>query len=222
MLISESSFLLGLITSKFRSSGQTCVCANRIFIHSSIIDLFATRLAAKLAETFHFGSVWDKDVSYGPLYSSKAFSKINAQVNDALSKGAKLLVGGGDSKSNSRFGPNFYPPTILMGGSKDMLYLKEETFGPVAFLLSFDNDEEVIQQANSVNAGLASYFYTENISRIWKVSEALEYGMVGVKVGLVSACEQPFGGIKESGIGREGGKDALDEYTDVKSVTVGL
>lgn len=176
-------------------------------------------LEKRVKEVFHYGSVWDDYVNFGPLYSSKAFTKVEAQIEDAVSKGAKIILGG---KRDSAQGPNFFPPTILRGGSERMKFMKEETFGPVAFLTEFETDEEVIAKANSVDVGLAAYFYTESLSRLWKVSEALETGMVGVRVGIISACEQPFGGIKDSGIGREGGKDALDEYTNIKSITVGL
>ena len=209
----------GVIASKFRSSGQTCVCANRIFVHKSIIDEFAEVLEKKMNETFTFGSVWDKKVNFGPLYSKKAFEKINAQIEDAKSAGAKIV---GSQKAPKDQGPNFYPPTIISNANANMRFMREETFGPLAFLVPFETDEEVIAMANKTNAGLASYFFTEDISRLWRVAEALQSGMVGVRVGLISACEQPFGGIKDSGIGREGGKDALDEYTEVKSVTIGL
>lgn len=126
------------------------------------------------------------------------------------------------SQATGDYGPNFYPPTIIKGASSDMRFMKEETFGPLAFLVPFETDDEVITMANDTNAGLASYFYTEDISRLWRVAEALESGMVGVRLGLISACEQPFGGIKDSGVGREGGRDALDEYTEIKSITVGI
>ncbi|PGH17887.1 hypothetical protein AJ79_00786 [Helicocarpus griseus UAMH5409] len=211
----------GLISSKFRSSGQTCVCANRIFIQSSIINTFASVLETRLAETFTYGSVWDPKVNYGPLYSPKAFEKLTCQIQDAVSKGGKLL-GKDVGEAQAHYGPNFYPPTIITGATTDMLFMKQETFGPLAFLIPFQTEEEVIALANDTDAGLASYFYTEDIGRLWRVSEALEAGMIGVRVGLVSACEQPFGGVKESGIGREGGSGALDEYLIVKSITVGL
>ncbi|OAP57000.1 hypothetical protein AYL99_09112 [Fonsecaea erecta] len=228
----------GLITSKFRSSGQTCVCANRILVQRPILEKFAAVLAEKLQKTFRYGSVWDRQVNFGPLYAPKAFEKIDAQIQDALDKGGKIFAsggGGGDddkktkndgtegkAKGKGMYGPNFYPPTIVTHATTDMLFMKQETFGPLAFLVPFDDEDEAVALANDTSAGLASYFYTEDISRLWRVSEALESGMVGVRVGLISACEQPFGGVKESGVGREGGRDALDEYTEIKSVTVGL
>ena len=220
---------LGLISSKFRSSGQTCVCANRVFVHRSIMESFASILVEKLSKTFHYGSVWDKSVNFGPLYSQKAFEKINAQIEDALAKGGRIVsqvsntngtVNGG--RETESLGPNFRAPEIITHATKDMLFMRQETFGPLAFLVPFDTEDEVIEMANDTSAGLASYFYTEDISRLWRVSEALESGMVGCRVGLISACEQPFGGVKESGTGREGGRDALDEYTEVKSITVGI
>jgi succinate-semialdehyde dehydrogenase/glutarate-semialdehyde dehydrogenase len=189
------------------------------------MDAFATVLATKLGATFRYGSVWDKSVNFGPLYAERAFTKITAQLDDALAHGAKIHA---DETSralpgpNGGLGPNFYAPRIVTNATKDMLFMREETFGPLAFLVPFDTDDEVIALANSTNAGLASYFFTEDISRVWRVSEALESGMVGVRVGLISACEQPFGGIKDSGVGREGGRDALNEYTEIKSITVGI
>lgn len=215
-------YVVGLISSKFRSSGQTCVCANRIFIHSSIIEEFSAALAKALTSTFRYGSVWDKSVNFGPLYSRKALNKLTAQVDDALSKGGKVYHGGLGWESGPTHGPNFYPPTIIVGANTDMLFMTEETFGPLAFLVPFDTEEQVIALANNTDAGLAAYFYTEDISRLYRVSEALETGMVGVRVGLISACEQPFGGVKDSGVGREGGRAALEDYTEVKSVTVGV
>lgn len=210
----------GLISSKFRSSGQTCVCANRIFVHSSIVDKFASILSSKVRSTLRYGSVWDPKCNFGPLYSQRAFEKIHAQIEDATAKGGKIFLGG--TATDHSYGPNFFPPTIITGASIKMLFMEQETFGPLAFLVPFDTDEEAISLANGTNAGLAAYFFTEDISRVWTVSEELETGMVGVRVGLISACEQPFGGVKDSGTGREGGKDALDEYTEVKSITVGV
>ncbi|POR32521.1 Succinate semialdehyde dehydrogenase [Tolypocladium paradoxum] len=210
----------GLISSKFRSSGQTCVCANRIFVHRAIIQEFARLLQATQEKLFIFGSVWDPKVNFGPLYSPKGVEKVKQHVYDAVSKGARLVSGGSIQKD---LGPHFYPPTILLDSDPQaMRFGNEETFGPVAPLVPFDTEEEVIKLANSYQSGLASYFYTENISRLWRVAEALDTGMVGVRVGLISACEQPFGGIKESGIGREGSKFGVEDYTNVKSVTVGL
>lgn len=187
-------------------------------------------MQARLGETFHYGSVWDPKVNFGPLYSPKASEKVSRQYQDAVDHGASI-AGDDVAATQAKYGPNFYPPTVATlgggttkkaGDARDMLFMREETFGPLAFLVPFDTDEEAITLANDTDAGLASYFYTEDISRLYRVSEALEAGMVGVRVGLVSACEQPFGGVKDSGIGREGGPGALDEYLNVKSVTVGI
>lgn len=145
---------------------------------------------------------------------------MNAQIDDAISKGGKIY--NNDRELSQSRSPNFFPPTIITGAKTNMLFMEQETFGPLAFLVPFETDEEVIAAANNTSAGLAAYIYTENISRVWKVSEALDTGMVGVRVGIISACEQPFGGIKDSGTGREGGMNALDEYTEVKSITVGI
>jgi len=190
-------------------------------VHKSIMYDFADILKKKMNETFTYGSVWDKKVNFGPLYSEKAFDKIKSQIEDATSKGGNVITASNVDSSQDH-GPNFYPPTIITNSTIEMSFMKEETFGPLAFLVPFETDEEVIKLANKTNAGLASYFYTSDISKLWRVSEALQSGMVGVNVGIVSACEQPFGGIKDSGVGREGGKDALDEYTDIKSITVGI
>ncbi|OQV03812.1 hypothetical protein CLAIMM_08806 [Cladophialophora immunda] len=208
----------GLITSKFRSSGQTCVCANRIFVHASILDKFADALTDGLKRTFTYGSVWDRKVNFGPLYAGKGIAKVEDHLDDALGKGARVHAGGKDNT----LGPNFFPATVVKGGTAGMKFMKEETFGPLAFLVPFQTEAEVIKMANTSDVGLAGYFYTEDISRLWRVSEALKVGMVGVRVGLVSAAEAPFGGVLESGLGREGGIAALEEYLDIKSITIGI
>ncbi|KAJ2976555.1 hypothetical protein NQ176_g4885 [Zarea fungicola] len=187
------------------------------------MDAFADSLAEGLRSTFRYGSVWDRLTNFGPLYGAKGVGKVKEHLEDALSKGATLHYGGEDSS----YGPNFFPATVVKGGKEGMKFMTEETFGPLAFLIPFETEEEVIRMANnSVNGeapvGLASYLYTENMSRCWKVSEALKVGMVGVRVGLVSAAEGPFGGVFQSGLGREGGLAALDEFLDVKSITIGI
>jgi succinate-semialdehyde dehydrogenase/glutarate-semialdehyde dehydrogenase len=209
----------GCVSSKFRSSGQTCICANRVFVHEDVIDKFAELLKKRVGEVIKVGGVWDKAANFGPLYAGKGVEKVVRHVEDAKGKGAKVVLGG---ELDKQYGPNFYPPTILTGVSRESVFLQEETFGPVAALVPFKTEEEVIGMANDVDVGLAGYFYTENIGRLWRVAEALEVGMVGARVGLISACEQPFGGIKESGVGgREGSRWALDEYLNIKSITVG-
>ncbi|KAI3573498.1 Aldehyde/histidinol dehydrogenase [Fusarium oxysporum f. sp. albedinis] len=211
----------GVIASKFRSSGQTCVCANRIYVHSSIMDAFADTLSDTLKATFVYGSVWDAKVNFGPLYSGKGLAKVEAHLQDAIQQGSRVSYRG----TEDNLGPNFFPPTVVVvprGETLMMKFLTEETFGPLAFLVPFDSEEEVVRLANATDVGLAAYFFTESISRVWRVSEALKVGMVGVGVGLVSAAEQPFGGVLESGLGREGGPAALEEYLDIKSITVGI
>jgi succinate-semialdehyde dehydrogenase / glutarate-semialdehyde dehydrogenase len=196
------------------------VCANRVFVHRSIIEEFTRVLRTTQENLLVCGSVWDPKVNFGPLYSGKAVEKVKRHVDDAVSKGAKVITGGFIKKD---LGPNFYVPTIVVDSKpQTMCFGHEETFGPVAPLVAFDTEEEVLQIANTYESGLAAYFYTENISRLWRVAEALETGMVGVQVGLISACEQPFGGIKESGIGREGSKFGVEDYVNIKSITVGI
>jgi succinate-semialdehyde dehydrogenase / glutarate-semialdehyde dehydrogenase len=212
--------LPGLITSKFRSSGQTCVCANRVLVHSSILDKVTESLSRNLEETFVYGSVWDKKVNFGPLYGGKGIQKVEKHLQQALSSGAILHTGGKEAARHK--GPNFFPPTVVTGSKDNMKFLKEETFGPIAFLVPFETEQEAIKLANDTDVGLAAYFYTEDISRLWRVSEALKVGMVGARVGLVSAAEMPFGGVQESGLGREGSVTALEEYLDTKAITVGF
>jgi succinate-semialdehyde dehydrogenase/glutarate-semialdehyde dehydrogenase len=216
----------GLITSKFRSSGQTCVCANRILVHESIINEFANQLKTRIGEVLIPGSVWDSKTNYGPLYSAKGLEKVKRHLQDAQSNGSQLIIGGLPEKDGSG-GPNFVPPTLFVHtkGStprESFAFSTEETFGPLGVLIPFSTEEEALEYANNSEAGLASYFYTEDASRMWRVAEALETGMVGVQVGLISAAEQPFGGIKTSGAGREGGGHCLEEYTEIKSITFGI
>ena len=227
----------GLIASKFRSSGQTCVCANRVLVHETVIDAFSERLAQRLPEVLVPGSVWDPKTSHGPLYSSKGVDKVRRHLKDAIDHGAKLVTGGlpdvnGEQTTNGNHtpekrSPNFIPPMLLTlpNGFKDarsLSFCKEETFGPMAALIPFKEEKEAIELANDVAVGLAGYFYTNDVARMFRVAEELQTGMVGVRVGIISACEQPFGGIKQSGIGREGGPGCLEEYTELKTITIGL
>lgn len=215
----------GLISSRFRSSGQTCVCAQRIYVHSSVHDRFLEILAEKLKRTFTYGSVWDRKVDFGPLYHEKGLRKVLGHTTNALENGADIYLDLSNIESITSLTSdirNMRLPMILTDVTDDMLIAKEETFGPVLGVMRFDTEEEVIERANDTDTGLAGYFYTESIDRLYRVSEALEVGMVGARVGLISACEQPFGGIGESGMGREGSRYALLEYVNVKSVTVGL
>ena len=204
----------GAMVSKFRNAGQTCVCANRLYVQDGVYDKFVEKFAAKVKE-IKVGNGFETGVHQGPLIDGRAVDKADSHVQDALSKGAKVVMGG--QKLNDRF----YKPTVLANVTQDMVCAKEETFGPVAPIFRFKTEEEVIQYANDTEFGLASYFYTRDIGRIFRVGEALEYGMVGVNTGLVSTAEAPFGGIKQSGIGREGSRHGIDEYMEMKYLCLG-
>ncbi len=206
----------GAIASKYRNAGQTCVCANRIYVQSGVYDRFAAKLADAV-KGMKIGDGLDKDTKIGPLIEEKAVKKVEEHVADAVGKGAKVLFGG--ERVN---GPGtFYVPTVLTGVKTDMLAMREETFGPVAPLMKFESDDEVIRHANSTEFGLASYFYSRDIQRVWRVAEALESGIVGINEGIISTEVAPFGGVKESGIGREGSKYGLDEYLEIKYLCFG-
>ena len=201
----------GALIAKYRNSGQTCVCANRIYVQRSVLDVFAAKLAAA-SDGLKVGNGMDEGVSIGPLIDAEGLAKVEEHVADALSKGARVVTGG----SRSTKGGTFFQPTVLADVKPGMKILKEETFGPVAPLIAFDTDDEAIAMANDTEFGLASYLYARDLSRIFKVSEALEYGMVGINTGLISTAEAPFGGIKSSGLGREGSKYGIDEYLEIK------
>lgn len=207
----------GAIASKYRNSGQTCVCANRFYVHQKVQAIFVEKFA-KATQAIKVGNGMTEGVSQGPLIDDAAFAKVEKHVADAISKGATLVTGG---KANAS-GLNFYEPTILSNVTSDMLITYEETFGPVAPIIPFDNDEAVVKLANNSQYGLASYFYSRDIGRVWKVAEALEYGMVGVNTGIMSNEVAPFGGVKQSGLGREGSIWGMDEYLEMKYVCVGL
>ena len=206
----------GAIASKYRNAGQTCVCANRIYVQSGIYDRFAARLAEKVS-AMKVGNGLDQGTVIGPLIEDKAIAKVEEHVRDAVSKGAKVLVGG----KRVEGGGHFYVPTVLTDIKADMLVLREETFGPVAPLMKFETEEEVIRLANSTEFGLASYFYTRDIARVWRVAEALESGIVGINEGIISTEVAPFGGVKESGIGREGSKYGIEDYLEIKYLCIG-
>ena len=207
----------GAIASKFRNSGQTCVCANRFYVHKKVHDQFVEKFAQAVTK-IKVGNGMEPGITQGPLIETAALEKAEKHVADAISKGAKLIVGGKPTTQ----GKNFYEPTILDNVNSDMLITKEETFGPVAPIISFETDEEVVALANNSPFGLASYFYSRDIGRIWKVAEALDYGMVGVNTGLITNEVAPFGGVKQSGLGREGSVYGMDEYLEMKYVCVGL
>jgi succinate-semialdehyde dehydrogenase / glutarate-semialdehyde dehydrogenase len=204
----------GAIVSKYRNTGQTCVCANRFLVQAAVYDEFAKRLA-DAAGRLKVGSGLDEGVTQGPLIDMAAVEKVESHIQDAVSKGATVLRGG------HRGSGRFFPPTVLTGATPAMALAREETFGPVAPLFKFDTDADAIALANETEFGLAAYFYGRDVQRVWRVAEALEYGIVGVNTGLISTEVAPFGGMKESGIGREGSKYGIEEYLEVKYVCVG-
>lgn len=206
----------GAIASKYRNAGQTCVCANRIFVQAGIYDAFVEKLAKAVQEQT-VGSGFDEKVRIGPLINEKALTKVENLVADAMQSGARLITGG----KRHELGGTFYEPTILTDVNTGMAISRAEIFGPVAPVYRFDTDEEVIALANDTPYGLAAYFYGQNINRVWKVAEALEFGMVGINTGMISTPVAPFGGIKESGIGREGSKYGLEEFMEVKYLCFG-
>jgi succinate-semialdehyde dehydrogenase/glutarate-semialdehyde dehydrogenase len=210
----------GLIASKFRNAGQTCVCANRTYVQAGVYDAFAERLAAKVSAMV-VGHGTRDGVTIGPLIDERAVEKVEEHVHDALGKGARLVTGGERLTGDEYGGGAFYAPTVLDGVTPEMLISTEETFGPVAGLTRFDTEEEAIRLANDTVYGLAAYFHTRDYGRLLRVAEKLEYGIVGANAGIISAANAPFGGIKESGYGREGGAFGIDEYLDVKYVLVG-
>jgi succinate-semialdehyde dehydrogenase/glutarate-semialdehyde dehydrogenase len=207
----------GAMQSKYRNAGQTCVCTNRFYVHESLHDAFVEKLS-QASKSLVIGPGLDKGVQLGPLIDQQAVDKVEQHVQDALAKGARLMAGG----KRHALGGTFYEPTVLAGVKKGMLITEEETFGPVAAVIPFSSESEVIQMANDSEYGLASYFYSKDISRIWRVAEALEFGMVGVNTGTISNEVAPFGGVKQSGLGREGGVWGIDEYLEMKYVCLGL
>lgn len=202
--------VIGAIACKFRNNGQTCVCANRIYVQAGVYDAFAQKFAAAVAK-LKIGSGFD-GADLGPLISAKAVEKVEDHIADATSKGASVLMGG--SRDNT--GPLFFAPTILTDVTQEMKVSQEETFGPMAPLFKFENEDEVIEMANDTIFGLACYFYAKDLSRVYKVAEALEYGIVGINTGIISTENAPFGGIKQSGLGREGSHHGIEEYLELK------
>jgi succinate-semialdehyde dehydrogenase/glutarate-semialdehyde dehydrogenase len=203
----------GCLVSKFRNAGQTCVCANRIFVHETVMDRFSEKLVAAVSALV-VGDGRTEGVQQGPLIDDAAIGKVEDLVIDACRKGAQVTCGG----KRHVLGGTFYEPTVLRNCSPGMALAEEEIFGPVAPLFSFSTDEEVIELANSSSVGLAGYFYTRDLGRAWRMASALECGMVGINTGMISNAMAPFGGIKESGMGREGSKYGLEEYLTIKYV----
>jgi succinate-semialdehyde dehydrogenase/glutarate-semialdehyde dehydrogenase len=199
----------GAMASKYRNAGQTCVCANRLYAQDAVYDRFV-ELLARRAEGIRVGNGFEPGVQQGPLIDEPALAKVQAHVADALGKGARLVTGG------THLGGRFYAPTVLADVTSDMRCAREETFGPVAPVFRFKTEAEVIALANATEVGLAGYFYSRDMGRVFRVAEALEYGMVGVNTGLISTAEVPFGGIKQSGFGREGSRHGIDDYVEMK------
>jgi succinate-semialdehyde dehydrogenase/glutarate-semialdehyde dehydrogenase len=206
----------GAMLSKYRNAGQTCVCANRILVQDGVYDAFAAKLAVKV-KALKVGPGTEAGVVIGPLIDANAIAKVEEHVQDAVSKGAKVVVGG----KKHALGGLFYEPTLLTGVDTTMKVTKEETFGPVAPLFRFKTEEEGIAMANDTEFGLASYFYARDIGRIWRVGEGLESGIVGINTGIISTEVAPFGGVKQSGLGREGSKYGIEDFLAVKYMCMG-
>lgn len=207
----------GAIAAKFRNAGQTCVCANRFYVHASLADAFARRLAEAVA-TLQVGPGDTDGVSIGPLIDERGLAKVERHVSDAAAHGGTLLLGG----QRHALGGTFFEPTVIVGATPEMLIAREETFGPVAAVFPFESEADVLSLANATEYGLAAYFYTRDLSRAFRVAEALDYGMVGLNTGLLSTPVAPFGGVKASGLGREGGRYGMDEYQELKYVCLNI
>ncbi|MDW3682100.1 NAD-dependent succinate-semialdehyde dehydrogenase [Cupriavidus sp. CV2] len=207
----------GILASKFRNSGQTCVCANRIYVHDAVYDEVARRLVHAVS-ALRPGHGIDSDVTQGPLIDADAVAKVESHIADALAHGARVLTGG----KRHALGGTFFEPTVVAGATAAMRVAREETFGPLAPLFRFKDDQEVIAMANDTESGLAAYFFSRDMARVWRVAEALEYGMVGINTGLISNEVAPFGGVKQSGLGREGSSYGIDEYLEMKYLCLEL
>ncbi|AGK49878.1 MULTISPECIES: NADP-dependent succinate-semialdehyde dehydrogenase [Burkholderia] len=207
----------GAIASKYRNSGQTCVCTNRFYVHEKVYDAFAGKLTAAVAK-LKVGLGTEAGVVQGPLINGAAVQKVESHIADALDKGARVTTGG----KRHALGHGFFEPTVLTGVTPDMKVAKEETFGPLAPLFRFSTDEEAIRYANDTEFGLAAYFYSRDIGRVWRIAEALEYGMVGINAGIISNEVAPFGGVKQSGLGREGSHYGIDDYVVIKYMCVAV
>jgi succinate-semialdehyde dehydrogenase/glutarate-semialdehyde dehydrogenase len=204
----------GAMASKYRNAGQTCVCANRIYVQDAVYDEFVQKFSAKV-KTLKVGNGFDEGVVQGPLIEDAAIEKVQRHVQDAIAKGGKVMVGG------HKLDGQFFEPTVISDARADMLCAREETFGPFAPVFRFHKEQEAVDAANNTEFGLASYFYSRDIGRIYRVSEALEYGMVGINVGVIATEHVPFGGVKQSGLGREGSKHGMDEYLEMKYLCLG-
>jgi len=207
----------GAMISKYRNNGRTCVCANRLYVQADVYDAFSKKLV-EAVEKMKVGDGFEDGVTAGPLIDAAALDKVKFLVADATSKGANIVAGGTDHS----LGGTFYPPTVMTDVTREMDLAQEEIFGPVAPLFKFETVEDVIEQANDTIFGLASYFYASDLSNVWKVAEALEYGMVGVNTGLISTEVAPFGGVKQSGQGREGSKYGTEDYLEIKYICMSV
>ena len=207
----------GAMISKYRNAGQTCVCANRLYAQSGVYDAFVSKLSERVAQ-MKVGNGFEAGVTQGPLIDAQALAKVEVLVADALAKGAQIVTGGARADVS---GGQFYQPTVLANVTAEMRVAREEIFGPVAPVFKFETESEVIDAANHTEFGLASYFYSRDVGRIFRVSESLGYGIVGVNTGLISTCEVPFGGVKQSGQGREGARQGIDDYLETKYICLG-
>jgi len=208
----------GAIMCKFRNNGQTCVCANRIYVQAGVYDAFARKLTEKVS-AMKIGDGLEEGTQLGPLINADAIDKVQEHVADATAKGAKVVIGGGEAMQGEGY---FLPPTIITGVTQDMMVSQDETFGPLAPLFKFEDEDDVIAMANDTIFGLASYFYAKDLSRVYKVAEALEYGIVGVNTGIISTEVAPFGGVKQSGLGREGSHHGIEDYLEMKYICMSV
>jgi succinate-semialdehyde dehydrogenase/glutarate-semialdehyde dehydrogenase len=204
----------GAMASKYRNAGQTCVCANRLYVQDGVYDAFVEKFAAKV-KLLKVGNGFEDGVVQGPLIEDAAVAKVQRHVDDALAKGGKLVAGGHHIKGQ------FFEPTVVADATADMLCAREETFGPFAPVFRFTHEQEAIDAANNTEFGLASYFYSRDVGRIFRVAEALEYGMVGINAGVIATEHVPFGGVKQSGLGREGSSHGMEEYVEMKYLCLG-
>ncbi|MBD3896126.1 NAD-dependent succinate-semialdehyde dehydrogenase [Halomonas sp. ML-15] len=208
----------GAMAAKFRNAGQTCVCTNRFLVQSSVVNAFCEKLAVAMHSELHVGDGTEDGINIGPLIDHNAVDKVSDHVHDAVDHGAELLLGGNPHP----LGGNFFTPTLISAANHSMKVAREETFGPLAAVFPFDDEEDAITMANATEFGLAAYFYSRDLGRVWRVAEALEYGMVGINTGLISNPATPFGGVKASGLGREGGRQGLEEFVETKYLCIDL